>query len=124
MGSGDVGWVGLAVSMAQQLNASGYTVAGVNVRQYLSAFSDGKSHLTTADVPRDYRVIADRLRGAHLLAAPVILSGVSEGAALSALAAGRAVIVAISGAGAYARSTPYATALSGWASRDPSTSCR
>jgi len=50
MGSGDVGWVGLAVSMAQQLNASGYTVAGVNVRQYLSAFSDGKSHLTTADV--------------------------------------------------------------------------
>ena len=87
MGSGDVGWVGLAVSMAQQLNASGYTVAGVNVRQYLSAFSDGKSHLTTADVPRDYRVIADRLRDAHLLAAPVILSGVSEGAALSALAA-------------------------------------
>lgn len=87
MGSGDVGWVGLAVSMAQQLNASGYTVAGVNVRQYLSAFSEGKSHLTEADVPRDYSAIAQRLREQNLLSFPVILSGVSEGAALSALAA-------------------------------------
>ena len=87
MGSGDVGWVGLAVAMAQQLNASGYTVAGVNVRQYLSAFSEGKSHLTVADVPRDYSAIADLLRSERLLSAPVILSGVSEGAALSALAA-------------------------------------
>jgi uncharacterized protein len=87
MGSGDVGWVGLAVSMAQQLNGSGYTVVGVNVRQYLSAFSEGKSHLTEADVPRDYSAIADRLRERNLLSSPVILSGVSEGAALSTLAA-------------------------------------
>lgn len=87
MGSGDVGWVGLAVSMAEQLNAGGYTVAGLNVRQYLSAFSSGKSHLSQADVPADYRAIADRLRAQNLLSSPVILSGVSEGAALSALAA-------------------------------------
>ncbi|HWK10902.1 MAG TPA: AcvB/VirJ family lysyl-phosphatidylglycerol hydrolase [Vicinamibacterales bacterium] len=87
MASGDVGWVGLAVSMAQQLNADGYVVAGVNVRQYLSAFAEGKSHLTEADVRRDYGAIADRLRQQNLLASPVILSGVSEGAAISALAA-------------------------------------
>ena len=87
MGSGDVGWVGLAVSMAQQLSADGYLVVGLNVRQYLSAFAEGKSHLTEADVPRDYGIIADSLREQHLLTAPVILSGVSEGAALSTLAA-------------------------------------
>jgi fermentation-respiration switch protein FrsA (DUF1100 family) len=87
MGSGDVGWVGLAVSMAQQLNADGYLVAGLNVRQYLSTFAVGKSHLTREDVPRDFGTIADYLRQQHLLAAPVILSGVSEGAALSTLAA-------------------------------------
>ena len=87
MGSGDVGWVGLAVSMAQELNADGYLVAGLNVRQYLSTFTDGKSHLTPADVPRDYGVIVDRLRQQHLVSAPVIVSGVSEGAALAALAA-------------------------------------
>jgi alpha-beta hydrolase superfamily lysophospholipase len=87
MGSGDVGWVGLAVSMAQQLSADGYVVAGLNVRQYLSAFADGKSHLTEADVPRDYRTIALSLREHDLLPSPVIMSGVSEGAALSALAA-------------------------------------
>ena len=87
MGSGDVGWVGLAVSMAEQLKAGGYTVAGVNVRQYLSAFSAGKSHLSETDVPRDYGAIAARLREQNLLSPPVILSGVSEGAALSALAA-------------------------------------
>jgi fermentation-respiration switch protein FrsA (DUF1100 family) len=87
MGSGDVGWVGLAVSMAQQLTGDGYVVAGLNVRQYLSAFAEGKSHLTESDVPRDYNTLADGLRRQNLLSAPVILSGVSEGAALSALAA-------------------------------------
>ena len=87
MGSGDVGWVGLAVSMAQDLSARGFVVAGVNVRQYLAAFTSGKAHLTTTDVPGDYRAMADALRQQHLLPSPVILSGVSEGAALAALAA-------------------------------------
>src|SRR4051794_37113361 len=39
MGSGDVGWVGLAVSMAEFLSEAGYIVAGVNVREYLAAFT-------------------------------------------------------------------------------------
>ena len=39
MGSGDVGWVGLAVARAQELSADGYLVVGVNVREYLSAFT-------------------------------------------------------------------------------------
>lgn len=87
MGSGDVGWVGLAVSMADELSAQGYLVVGVNVRQYLAAFTSGKDHVQTKDVPADYRIIADRLRAAQLLVRPVILSGVSEGAALAVLAA-------------------------------------
>ncbi len=87
MGSGDVGWVGLAVSMAEELSAQGYLVAGVNARQYLAAFTSGKDHLQPRDAPGDYRVIAETLKEKHLLVRPVIVSGVSEGAALAVLAA-------------------------------------
>ena len=55
MASGDVGWVGLAVSMADDLSAQGYTVVGINVRQYLSAFTARNTHLTAAEPPVDYR---------------------------------------------------------------------
>jgi alpha-beta hydrolase superfamily lysophospholipase len=87
MGSGDVGWVGLAVTMAEELSAQGYVVAGINVRQYLSSFTSGKSHLQPADVPGDYRVFRDTLQQKGALVRPVVLSGVSEGAALAVLAA-------------------------------------
>ena len=87
MGSGDVGWVGLAASMAEQLSAAGYIVLGVNVRQYLSSFTSGKSHLQTSDVPGDYRAISEFAAQRGLLKHPVIVSGVSEGAALAVLAA-------------------------------------
>lgn len=87
MGSGDVGWVGLAVSMAEELSAQGYLVAGINVRQYLSSFTAGKSHLQPADVPGDYLRFRDTLKKYGALVRPVVLSGVSEGAALAVLAA-------------------------------------
>jgi type IV secretory pathway VirJ component len=87
MGSGDVGWVGLAVSMAEELSAAGYLVVGFNVRQYLAAFTTGKAHATTLDVASDYRSIADRLKEKQLLVRPVVVAGVSEGAALAVLAA-------------------------------------
>ncbi len=45
------------------------------------------SHLTTEDVPRDYGEIARFLTQQRLLTPPVIVAGVSEGAALSVLAA-------------------------------------
>ena len=41
MAGGDVGWVGLAVTMSQHLVAEGYVVVGINVRQYLAAFTTG-----------------------------------------------------------------------------------
>lgn len=87
MAGGDVGWVGLAVTMAQHLAAEGYIVVGINVRQYLSVFTAGATHLAPADVQRDYADLSRYLRSRSLLHSPVIVSGVSEGAALAVLAA-------------------------------------
>jgi type IV secretory pathway VirJ component len=87
MASGDVGWVGLAASLADELSAQGYIVVGLNVRQYLSAFTSGQNHLLTTDVPKDYRLIIDTLKQSRRLDAPIVVSGVSEGAALAVLAA-------------------------------------
>jgi len=90
MGSGDVGWVGVGVAMAEFLSGEGYIVAGVNVRQYLSTFTAGKSHLEATDAPLDYETMAQFLRVNKLLVEPVIVSGISEGAALAILAASSA----------------------------------
>ena len=87
MGSGDVGWVGLATTLADYLSDQGYVVAGVNVRQYLSTFTSGKDHLTVPQVPADYRSFAVALKSRGLLTSPVVLAGVSEGAALAVAAA-------------------------------------
>ena len=87
MGSGDVGWVGLAASLADEYAGEGYIVLGLNVRQYLAAFTSAKVHLQPSDVPGDYRAILAFARENRLLTHPVIVSGVSEGAALAVLAA-------------------------------------
>jgi alpha/beta superfamily hydrolase len=86
MGSGDVGWVGLAVDMSEFLSDRGYTVVGINVRQYLGSFTAGKKTLTTAEPPGDYDAVVKMLSARKLIVPPVILSGVSEGAALAVLA--------------------------------------
>jgi alpha-beta hydrolase superfamily lysophospholipase len=87
MGSGDVGWVGLGVDMAEYLSDRGYTLIGINSRQYLGAFTSGKVTLKTSDIPGDFLLLFQFLEARQLITPPVFLSGVSEGAALSALAA-------------------------------------
>jgi type IV secretory pathway VirJ component len=87
MGSGDVGWVGLAASRAQELSGEGYVVAGVNVREYLSAFTSRSAHLEPSDIQRDFGELARFLKRSGLLVPPVILSGVSEGAGIVVVAA-------------------------------------
>jgi dienelactone hydrolase len=87
MGSGDVGWVGLAVSQSQHLASEGYVVVGVNVRDYLSAFTTKTTHLAPADIQHDFTELSRYLRARGLLPSPVVLSGVSEGAAIAVLAA-------------------------------------
>ena len=86
MGSGDVGWVGLAVDLAGFLSGQGYAVVGINSRQYLATFSAGASHVTPDQVAADYNAIVQRLRDRQTLWAPVVVAGVSEGAALAVLA--------------------------------------
>lgn len=87
MGSGDVGWVGLATTLAEFLSDGGYIVAGISARQYLSAFASGSEHLRVDQVPGDYDLLAAALRSRGQLVRPVTLSGVSEGAALAIAAA-------------------------------------
>jgi alpha-beta hydrolase superfamily lysophospholipase len=83
--SGDGGWMHLAPHTANALARAGFFVVGVDSKQYLSAFTSGKTTLRAEDVPGDYRVIVEfasrRSRGRP------ILVGVSEGAGLSVLAA-------------------------------------
>ena len=73
MGSGDVGWVGLAVTLAEYLSDRGFVVAGVNVRTYLASYSEGKSHVTVQEISDDYRDIATCLKDGGLLHAPLVL---------------------------------------------------
>jgi len=86
MGSGDVGWVGLAVDMAEYLSDKGYTVIGINVRQYLGAFTSGKTTLKASEPAGDYDSLFQFLTVRKLVTPPVFVSGVSEGAALAVLA--------------------------------------
>jgi type IV secretory pathway VirJ component len=86
MGSGDVGWVGLGVDLSELLSKEGYFVVGVNVRQYLASFTSGAAHVTIDQVPADYGAIVQLLRDLHRLTPPVVVAGVSEGAALAVLA--------------------------------------
>jgi alpha-beta hydrolase superfamily lysophospholipase len=86
MGSGDVGWVVLGVDLSEFLSAQGFAVVGINVRQYLSALTSGAEHVTPEQVPGDYAAIVDVLRQRQSLWQPVVVAGVSEGAALAVLA--------------------------------------
>ena len=58
MGSGDVGWVGLAVTASEFLVERGYVVAGVNVRRYLSTFTSGTGSRDVDQIAQDYRTFA------------------------------------------------------------------
>jgi type IV secretory pathway VirJ component len=88
MGSGDAGWIGLAVNMSEPLVQDGFIVIGFNVREYLSSFTAGAAHISPDDARSDYREMSALLAAHGLLRRPVLLSGVSEGAALAVVAAG------------------------------------
>jgi hypothetical protein len=85
LSSGDLGWAGLVVHVAEFLSARGYRVIGLNSKDYLASFTTRNSALNPADVPSDYKSLIDLARQKS----PVkpILAGISEGAGLSVLAA-------------------------------------
>lgn len=85
LSSGDGGWVHLGPQAAVCLANAGYEVVGLDSREYLSAFTSGRSTLSEQDVRRDFAtLVAFVARGRT---AKPLLVGVSEGAGLSVLAA-------------------------------------
>jgi hypothetical protein len=85
LGSGDLGWAGLVVHVAEFLERNGYYVVGLNSKAYLTSFTTKNSGLTTGDVPKDYLALVEYARRSG--SARPILAGISEGAGLSVLAA-------------------------------------
>jgi len=87
LSSGDLGWAGLVVHVAEFLAAQGYRVIGLNSRAYLASFTTTNSALDPRDVPGDYLALVEIARQ-HSDVKPILV-GISEGAGLSVLAATR-----------------------------------
>ncbi len=84
LSSGDLGWAGLVVHVAEFLSARGYYIIGFNTKAYLTSFTTRASALDSQDVPRDYRSLIDiAAKGSQ---SRPLLAGISEGAGLSVLA--------------------------------------
>ncbi len=87
LSSGDLGWAGLVVHVADYLSGQGYYVIGFNTRSYLASFTSKSSTLLPQDVPGDYRKLIEYANQSS--SAKPILAGISEGAGLSVLAASK-----------------------------------
>lgn len=85
LSSGDLGWSGLVVHVAEFLEKKGYYIIGFNSKDYLSSFTSGSSALTPELISRDYVSLLERAKRSGTN--NPILAGISEGAGLSALAA-------------------------------------
>jgi pimeloyl-ACP methyl ester carboxylesterase len=85
LGSGDLGWAGLVVHVAELLAQNGYYVIGLNDKVYLTSFTSKTSTLSAEDVPKDYLTLMEYARRSN--ATNPVLAGISEGAGLSVLAA-------------------------------------
>lgn len=80
---GDGGWRGFATEIAEQLQAAGYDVYGVDTRRYLQSFAD-KGGLKTSEIGGDFRQIAAWIRQGS--SEPLLFAGWSEGAGLGLVA--------------------------------------
>lgn len=85
LSSGDLGWAGFVVHVAEFLNGRGYAVVGLNTKEYLTSFTTKNSALKEADVMADFKTLMAYVQQGN--PKPVVLAGVSEGAGLSVLAA-------------------------------------
>jgi hypothetical protein len=85
LSSGDLGWAGLVVHVAEFLSSQGYYVIGLNTKSYLASFTSKNSALDPRDVPGDYRTLIALTKQSS--SAKPIFVGISEGAGLSVLAA-------------------------------------
>jgi len=83
--SGDGGWMHLAPQIAEFLAARGCFVVGFDSKAYLEGFTSFGHTLTAAQEPSDFRMLIDY--ASHTSGQSPVLVGVSEGGALSVLAA-------------------------------------
>jgi pimeloyl-ACP methyl ester carboxylesterase len=82
--SGDLGWVGLPVTIAEHLQGRGFRAIGFNARTYLASFTSRSDRLQEDQVPRDFETIITSTASSR--SQNVIMIGISEGAGLSVLA--------------------------------------
>src|SRR5439155_20393034 len=71
---------------AATVAARGYCVVGLGVRAYLESFTSTKAFLQQADVPGDFRAVANVAERRCGQPRPIVV-GISEGAGLAILAA-------------------------------------
>jgi len=86
LSSGDLGWAGLVVHVAEFLSSRGYSVYGFNSKAYLASFTSRDSALKPEEVPDDYLSLIRFVQ--RINPGKVVLAGISEGAGLSVLSAG------------------------------------
>jgi dienelactone hydrolase len=82
--SGDGGWIHLAPHVADLLAAQGYFVVGFDSKAYLTSNTETSGPLTPANIAADFAALIAKTGSQH--GAPILI-GVSEGAALSVVAA-------------------------------------
>ena len=87
LSSGDLGWMGFVVNIAQYLQSQNVAVLGLNSRAYLSSFTNEKGALDPKQIPRDFDVLVHEAQRRLATSQHPVLAGVSEGAGLSLVAA-------------------------------------
>lgn len=87
--SGDGGWSPFCADIAAHIAATGITVVGLDVKEYMTTFATPQRPLAPDDLTHDYNAIAriSILRPGVDSKAPVVLAGWSLGAGYSVLVA-------------------------------------
>ena len=86
LSSGDMGWSGFVVDLAEFLSGRQIGVLGLNSKVYLESFTSGSSYVQPARVPAHFETLAGAAARALGVATPPVLVGISEGAGLSVMA--------------------------------------
>lgn len=87
LSSGDLGWMGFVVDVAEFLQSRNIAVLGFNTRAYLSSFTGNKTALDPAQIPGHYETLSREAQRIFGSSGQPVLVGISEGAGLSVVAA-------------------------------------
>lgn len=87
LSSGDLGWAGFVVDVAEFLAGQRIAVLGLDSKAYLESFTVGSSSVDPARVPAHFEQLAATAARTLGIDAVPVLMGISEGAGLSVMAA-------------------------------------